>query len=160
MQPYLSSGTKKGKVFKDILIGSFDGIELRGDLSVKKLDGEYLILVSRKVNNPLKEYRKRWSIERFFKMLKTGGLNMEDIKMVDPKRVEILFLLCAIAYLICVKMGLYRHQKVKAIRSRIKYKCHEYSYFRWGIDWLKELIMRGIDAVKQLVSKVLLELHP
>ncbi len=59
VQPYLSSGTKKGKIFKDILIDSFDGIELRGALRVKKLDGEQLIFVSRKVNNPLKEYRKR-----------------------------------------------------------------------------------------------------
>ena len=104
MHPYLAGGTKKGKAFKNILISSINGTELRGDLSVKKLDGEYLILVSHKVNNPLKEYRQRWSIERFFKMLKTGGLNVEDAKMVDPKRIEILFLLCGIAYLICVKM--------------------------------------------------------
>ncbi|MDF3047562.1 MAG: transposase, family [Candidatus Midichloriaceae bacterium] len=160
VQPYLASGTKKGKMFKNILIENFNGVELRGDLSVKKLDGEYLILVSRKVNNPLKEYRQRWSIERFFKMLKTGGLNIESMKMVDLKRIEILFLLCAVAYLICVKMGLYRHQKVKAIRKKVKYKCREYSYFRWGIDWLTELIMQGADIIKRLVCQILPVLQP
>ncbi|MCE2992362.1 MAG: transposase [Candidatus Jidaibacter sp.] len=155
VQPYLASGTKKGKTFKNILISDLNGVKIRGDLSVKKLDGEYLILVSQKVNNPLKEYRQRWSIERFFKMLKTGGLNIEDTKMVDPKRIEILFLLCGIAYLICVKMGAYRHQKVRAIRKKIQYKCHEYSYFRWGIDWLKELIMQGPDIIKRLAAQIL-----
>jgi len=88
-------------------------------------------------------------------MLKTGGLNIESTKMVDPKRIEILFLLCAIAYLICVKIGLHRHQKVKAIRKKAKYKCREYSYFRWGIDWLKELIIQGADIIKRLACQIL-----
>jgi len=88
-------------------------------------------------------------------MLKTGVLNIESTKMVDPKRIEILFLLCGIAYLICVKMGAYRHQKVRVIRKKIQYKCHEYSYFRWGIDWLKELIIQGSDITKRLAGQML-----
>jgi hypothetical protein len=52
-------------------------------------------------------------------------------------------------------MGAYRRQKVKAIRKKIQYKCHEYSYFRWGIDWLKELIIQGADIIKRLARQIL-----
>lgn len=148
VQPYLKDATKKGVTLKNVVIIKNKEFEISCDLSLKKLQDEYLILVSRKVKKPLEEYKKRWAIERFFKMLKTGGFNLENTKITDSKRLEILFLLCAIAYLICVKMGVYRHQKIKEMRWKPKDNCYEYSYFRWGLNWIKELVFKGAEALK------------
>lgn len=159
LQPYLRLMKSKVAVFKNIAIGIYDGIEIRGDLSIKKLKNEYLILVSRKVRDPFVQYLKRWAIERFFKMLKTGGLNIESTKITDSKRLAILFLLCSIAYLVCVKIGVYRHLKIKKMRWKKISKCYEYSYFRWGLDWLKDLITRQSTTIKSLTTHIFPSLH-
>jgi len=69
------------KTIKEEVIGKFKGKEILLDLSAKKIKGDYLILVSYKVANPLKIYRKRWGIECFFKCLKTAGFNIEATKL-------------------------------------------------------------------------------
>jgi len=43
---------------RNVMIGKFKDKELHLDLSGKKLGSEYLLTVSYKVHNPLKEYRK------------------------------------------------------------------------------------------------------
>lgn len=91
VQPYLKKIPFNGKVFKDVMFCNDDGVEIRCDLSVKKLKAEWLILVSKEVKKPFGDYGKRWGIERYFKMLKTGGFNIESTKITDPKRLEILF---------------------------------------------------------------------
>lgn len=160
VQEYLAIGTRQGKTFRNVTIIGPGGDIIRCDISVKKLQDEYLTLVSKGVKNPLAEYKKRWEIETFFKMLKTGGFNLEDSKITKPERLEILFLLCAMAYLICAKVGLYRHKNVEKIRWKKKDKCYEYSYFRWGLDWIKELIILGISAIKLSLSQLLPALQP
>lgn len=154
VQPYLKGATLKGKTFKDVIVGSYEDTEVRCDLSIKKLKDEYLIIASNRITRPLEEYRQRWGIERFFKMLKTGGFNIESTKITDPDRLEILFLLCSMSYLICVKMGVYRHQHIKKIRKKSRDSCYEYSYFRWGLDWLRELISPDIQHLTTLLTKV------
>jgi IS4 transposase len=154
VQPYLKGATFKGKTFKDVIVGIYKKVEVRCDLSIKKLKDEYLIIVSSRVARPLEEYRGRWGIERFFKMLKTGGFNIESTKITDPDRLEILFLLCSMAYLICIKMGIYRHQHIKKIRKKSRDSCYEYSYFRWGLDWLRELIFPDVNHLTTLLTKV------
>ena len=112
------------------------------------------IIVSRNVASPLKAYRKRWDSERFFRMLKTGGFNLEDSKLTHPKRMETLFLFCSIAYLLCVIVGIYRHNNVTKIRFKKRDKCYEYSYFRWGLDWMQEMMIKGVDLFNRWLFKV------
>ena len=155
VQPYLKHATYKGNLFKNITFHDEKGIEWHVDLSIKNLEGEYLILVSNRVKNPLREYKKRWAIERYFKMLKTGGLELEKTKMTDPKRLKILFLLCSMAYLLCVKIGTYRHNYIKQMRWKKKDKCFEFSFFRWGLDWLKELFREQKYVLSELISQAI-----
>ena len=155
VQGYLSRATKRGETFKNVGIMMPNGNKHYCDLSIKKLEKEYLILASSRIKSPFLAYRKRWQIETFFKMLKTGGFNIEDTKIRHPKRLEILFLLCAIAYLICVKVGHYRHNNVEKIRWKSKDKYYEYSFFRWGLDWLKDLIYQGADVITKLIDQAL-----
>jgi hypothetical protein len=123
VQPYLRHATKAGKMFRDVVLGKHEGLEIRCDVSIKKLADEYLIVVSHKVNSPLQEYKNRWCIERFFRMLKTGGFNIENTKITDPQRLMILFLMCSIAYLLCAKIGVYRHDKVRKMKWKRLNKC-------------------------------------
>ena len=154
VQPYLKRPTAEGKTYKNIEITDNDGTKIKCDLSIKKLKDEYLIIASRKVANPLEIYRKRWSIERFFKMLKTGGFNLEDSKLTHPNRMETLFLLCSIAYLLCVKTGVYRHNNVTKMRYKKRDNCYEYSYFRWGLNWLQEMIAMGNDNLNSIIDQM------
>ena len=155
VQEYLKKGTTKGVTIKNVVIGWFKGKIMTCDLSIKILKDEYLILASYKIESPLEEYKKRWVIERFFKMLKTGGFNIEDTKMKDLDRLKILFQLCAIAYLICTIIGKYRSTNVDKIRWKKKDKCYEYSYFRWGLDWIQMLILQGVEKMMHALAAIL-----
>jgi hypothetical protein len=72
VQPYLKHATDKGIMFKNVVIAKRGGVKIHCDLSIKKLKDEYLILVSNKIKKPLEQYRKRWAIERFFKMCQSS----------------------------------------------------------------------------------------
>ena len=143
------------RIFYDICVGTFNGCELRCDLSIKKLKDEYLILVSHKVKAPLAKYRKRWDIETFFKNIKSNGFRIEDSKRVKHDRMEKLVLLCAIAYLICTVVGIYRHIKEKKIKIK-KQKDgiyqNEYCFFRWGLDWIMDMVHRNINQLEVAIS--------
>lgn len=155
LQEYLKHKIKKeGRIFRDVLIGEYDGYKLRCDLSIKRLADEWLIVVSHKVKNPLQAYRKRWRIESFFRMLKTGGFNIEDTKITSPKRLCILFLMCAIAHIICAAIGIYWHENIKPVRWKPKDECYEFSFFRYGIDQLRTLIITDSDSICNLIARV------
>lgn len=160
VQPYLGRATKHGKVIRNVVVTEVCGTKVMCDLSIKIIDNEYLILASYKIKSPLSEYKKRWGIERFFKMLKTGGFNIEDTKITDPARLKILFMLCSFAYLICTVIGHYRCYKVEKIRWKKKDRCYEYSFFRWGLDWLKELVFQGADIIKHALAQIIPTLQP
>jgi hypothetical protein len=154
IQPYLKFATSKGRTFRNVVITVDTDGELVCDLSIKILKDEYLIIASRKVENPLKTYRQRWGIERFFKMLKTGGFNLESTKITHPRRLETLFLMCSIAYLVCIKIGIFRHHKIERMRWKKKSLCYEYSYFRWGLDWIKECLLNKANTLISLLSQI------
>lgn len=155
VQPYLTRAMKPGRTIKNIVISRDEGRVLMCDLSIKKLKNEWLIIACKDVKNPLKSYRKRWAIECFFKMLKTGGLNLESTKITKSNRLEILILMCSIAYLICSKLGAYIHEKIKSIRWKATTKCYEYSFFRYGMDWLKDRFFNKIEQAIYLLSQVI-----
>lgn len=154
IQPYLNNPTAKGHTYRNVEITDDNDTTIKCDVSVKRLKDEYLIIVSRNVASPLKAYRKRWDIERFFRMLKTGGFNLEDSKLTHPKRMETLFLFCSIAYLLCVIVGIYRHNNVTKIRFKKRDKCYEYSYFRWGLDWMQEMMIKGVALFNRWLFKI------
>jgi hypothetical protein len=130
-----------GKTIREAWIGKFKGKDIYLDLSAKKKKGDYLILVSYKVANPLKMYRNRWSIECFFKCLKTAGFNIEATKLTLLPRLQSLFLLCGMAYAFCVKIGLYVHNKIEKIKFKKTLNCYQFTFFRYGLDWLTRVIL-------------------
>ena len=64
-------------------------------------------------------YKKRWSIERTFKSLKTSGFNIEDTHITDPNKLKKIFGITALALTLCVKMGMIKNKEIP-----IKIKNH------------------------------------
>lgn len=85
--------TFQGRLWAD---GAVDGPLL--NFAAKRLKDEWLIVVS---NIPpratLAAYRKRWAIECLFADAKTRGLNLEDTRLTDPRKLDLLMALVALA---------------------------------------------------------------
>jgi transposase len=121
----------------------------------KTLRSGYLFLVPFKVDNPLKLYRKRWELEGFFKKIKTAGFNLEDTHLKGSNRLKSLILLCAMAYLICTLMVIFRHHKVQAMKFKTTLNCYQFSFFRYGLDWITELILYAHKKLSRFFTMAL-----
>ncbi len=139
-----------GKTITNVRIGEFKGKDIHLDVSAKKIKDDYLIVVSYKVTNPLKVYRKRWQIECFFKSLKTAGFNIENTKITALKRLLSLFLFCGMAYAFCIKLGLWIHLNVEKIKFKKTLNCYQFSFFRYGLDWLTKIGISSSQSHKLL----------
>lgn len=136
------------KTLRNIFIGNFKGRDIHLDVSAKKIKGDFVILVSYKVANPLKIYRERWSIECFFKCLKTAGFNIEDTKLTLLPRLQSLFFMCGMAYAFCIKIGLLVHNNIEKIKFKKTLNCYQFTFFRYGLDWITRLILQPPNVYK------------
>jgi hypothetical protein len=101
--------------------------------------GELLIVVS---NTParaaLDAYKQRWAIECLFGDAKTRGLNLEDTRLTDPRKLDLLLGLVALAI---AWAG--RTASLLLGRRSPKRKAHGYfakSRFRIGFDHIRRLL--------------------
>ena len=103
--------------------------------------GELMVLVCSEDLGvePFLLYKQRWTIERLFKHLKTGGFNMEDSHITKPERFDKLIAALAIAAVIVVKQGIIRH-KNKPITVKKTLNRALYSVFTYGLDQLRAMI--------------------
>lgn len=121
--------------------------------AAKRLDDEWLIVVS---NIPSREalaaYRKRWAIECMFGDAKTRGLNIEDTRITDPRKLALLMALVALAIAWAGRAA----ADLLGIGSP-KRKAHGHfaqSWFRTGFDRIRNLLSAGhrdaLDAWRRL----------
>ncbi|MEY4540280.1 MAG: hypothetical protein RLZZ306_2037, partial [Bacteroidota bacterium] len=75
---------------------------------------------------------KRWTIECFFKAIKTAGFNLEDTHLKDQQRLEKLLAVIAIAFVWVYLIGEYENQQ-KPI-SILAHNRRAFSIFRYGLD--------------------------
>jgi hypothetical protein len=116
------------------LIGKTDGYQAH--LSVKRLSdgGHLLVMHSKGIEKPLEAYRERWKVETMFRMLKSGGFNLEDTKITDPSRLHKLVTVLSVAFSIAITAGLL------VIKLR-KPKAKNHGYRP------KSIIRMGLDAI-------------
>ncbi len=129
-------------------------------LSALKLDkGELLILAAnQKQQEPMVVYGKRWEIETLFQALKGRGFNMEDTRLTHYFRIKKMVALLAVGFCWAHKTGEWRHAQVP-----IKMKKHgrsEYSFFRYGLDFLADQLYHWVEGTKDVFRVVLLLLFP
>lgn len=79
-------------------------------------------------------YRLRWSIECTFSSMKSRGFDLEASTMVEPDRLERLFGLVTLAWVCCLKVGIWR-----SVEQPIPVKAHgrrAMSIVRYGAELL------------------------
>ncbi len=84
-------------------------------------------------------YRMRWGIERLFGHLKKNGFDLEATHMSDPRKLEKLFAVVTIAYIISFAWGCH----LRAERHRISAKSNRKSLFRLGLEDILRLLSPG-----------------
>lgn len=102
-------------------------------------------------------YRYRWSIERLFKHLKSGGFDIEKSHLVNLDRFEKLLVVAAITSALIIKNGLIQNA-LNPIRIK-SYKTIEkqlFSLFTYGFDYIKNAFYQSIIAITQLIDTLLL----
>lgn len=105
----------------------------------KRREHDLLIVVTnRAAINALNAYRKRWAIESLFGDTKTRGLNIEDTRLTDPRKLDILMSIVALAAAWASRTAALITGK-KA-RPRKKHGYYAKSSFRTGFDHIRNLL--------------------
>lgn len=80
-------------------------------------------------------YKQRWGIEQLFSHLKKRGFNLEDTHMTDPRKLEKLFALVSLAFLMSYGWGCHLRETQKTTRVRARK-----SLFRQGLESILRLL--------------------
>lgn len=117
-------------------------------------DGALLIVATDQLMEaPILYYAKRWEIECLFSCLKSKGFNFEETRMLQLDRIEKLLVLLTVAFCWAYKTGEWRH-----IQKAIKIKKHgrkAISYFRYGLDILRDIALNGQVAMQPILTTIL-----
>ncbi len=117
-------------------------------------DGELLIVATdRLLKDPIAHYGQRWEIETLFGCLKSKGFNFEDTHIVDPERIGKLLALLTVAFCWVHKIGEWRHEE-KAIPIK-KHGRKAQSWFRYGLDYLRDVLMNSNSRSRNNVSIIM-----
>ena len=81
----------------------------------------------------LETYRMRWGIETFFAHCKKNGFNLEDTHITDPKKMNKLLAVVAVAFCICYLKSPMATQKDSGIAKRK-------SIFRDGMEEIQKMV--------------------
>jgi hypothetical protein len=112
--------------------------------ALKMPDGELLIVAADELSGfAIKRYGLRWEIETLFACLKSKGFNFEDTHITKPECIEKLLVLLTIAFCWAHKTGEWRHEQ-KPIEIK-KHGRKAVSYFRYGLDVLRDIILNGVQ---------------
>jgi Transposase DDE domain len=117
----------------------------------KKGQLEFLIVATYQFDpQTMKIYAQRWTIECFFKAIKTAGFNIEITHLIDPKRLEKLFAVIAIAFTWIYLIGLYQNKQ-----KEIRIKTHgrkEFSTFRYGLDAVSNALVFDYQTITTFIK--------
>ncbi len=123
-------------------------------LSKDRLETLALIVATNRARRQaLAAYRRRWAIECLFGNAKTRGLNLEDTRLSDPRKLDLLMGLVALAWAARTALNLLGPRWPKR-------KAHGYlakSWFRIGFDQLRHLLrsdpLKAIDPWLRIAPK-------
>lgn len=103
--------------------------------------------------DPIIHYARRWEIETLFSCLKGRGFNFEDTHMTQQERIEKLLVLLTIAFCWAYKTGEWRHTQ-KTIKIK-KHGRKMTSFFRYGLDLLRDAALNGCQCIHHFLSDIL-----
>lgn len=124
--------------------------------ALRLADGELLIVaMDHLVDKPIEYYARRWEIETLFSCLKGRGFNFEDTHMTEAERIKKLLVLLTVAFCWAHKTGEWRHEQ-KAIKIK-KHGRKAISYFRYGLDLLRDIALNGISPTTYKIAEMILQ---
>ena len=133
-------GRDRGRTLKGWLGAGRDRGRHQLSFAAKPLgDGEWLAVATNADHRrALDAYRKRWAIENMFADAKTRGLNIEDTRLTDPRKLALLMALVALAIAWAARTA-----KSNLGTRWPTRKAHGYlakSWFRTGFDQIRNLL--------------------
>jgi len=127
--------------------------------ALKRLaSGELVAVVSNRSGpGALKAYRRRWAIECLFGDVKTRGLNLEDTRLTQPRKLDLLMGLTALAIAWAARSAI--ALLWPRAPSRARHGHLRKSWFRTGFDDLRRLLhtdpLRAVAEWRRLGAKPL-----
>jgi len=105
-------------------------------------------------DSAIEEYKKRWGIETLFGCLKKRGFNFESTHLNKLERIEKLTGILAITFSFCHIIGEWVNE-VKEIKVK-KHGRKAVSLFRYGMDYIREILLNMSDIVNRKKLKVII----
>ena len=104
--------------------------------------------------NAIAIYLRRWEVETLFSCLKERGFNFEDTRITQLDRVEKLMGLLTMAVAWVHKIGEWRAivKPIKLRRYQDGTRRPQFSYFRYGLDFIRESVLRIHAKFEQFVA--------
>ena len=134
------------------------GVKIAGivcDVTAKRIrSGEVLCLISSGdfEQCPLKIYRSRWAIETLFGAIKSRGFRLEDTHLTALDRLDKLFAIVALAFILAVRTG-----EIKAAAKPIRIKNNGsplFSLFQYGKNSLIHALTCAADSLAKLLKTI------
>ena len=148
---------RRARVFTGWLGAGEDRGRHRLSFTAKPLaNSEWLIVATNRAPRlALIAYRKRWAIECLFGGARTRGLNLEDTRLTDPRKLDLLMGLVALA------IAWVAHAARDLLGARWpRRKSHGYlekSWFRTGFDQIRHRLrsdpIKAIDPWRCIEAK-------
>lgn len=93
---------------------------------------DYLLLLSNRCRGQqaLQTYRKRWGIERLFWHMKRKGFDLEATHITSAKKLDKLFAIVSLAFLICFAWGC----RIRFYKQHSSQQSQRKSLFRSGLE--------------------------
>lgn len=117
--------------------------------------GEWMVIATnQKPRNAISIYLRRWEIETLFSCLKERGFNFEDTRITHLERIEKLMGVLAMATAWAYKIGQWRSERreIKFKRFKSGQRRPQYSYFRYGLDFIREAILQINKKFEQFIA--------
>lgn len=165
---YLIKKARKGRMVNQQLLIEGNNYQFVAFKNLKASDEKeelVLLLTTLQVNKKRVAaiYSFRWEIECMFKHLKSNGFHLEDLSMIEEKKIRLMVTLLIAAYILCVCEGI---KKLKQIRSRTSSEGKQTRYesiFRKGYSSLTNCMQRielFVDFLLAVLGKPIRTLKP
>jgi len=122
--------------------------------------GELMIVATNQPpENAIAVYLRRWEIESLFQSLKGRGFRFEETHMVHQARITKLIALLAVGFAWAHKVGEWRAlKKTIPFKKFSTYHAPQQSFFRYGLDLIRTVILHAYEIQKQTQLKELINL--
>ena len=109
-----------------------------------------IVVTNQHPKNAIACYLRRWEIESLFQALKGRGFRFEETHVTQMIRIEKIIAFLAVAFAWAHKVGEWRAiKKVIPIKTIRKQKRPQYSFFRYGLDLIRDLVTRPSSKNKK-----------